>query len=163
MKRVLMVAVLAGMGVMVGCEEKKADSVADKAKQAAQGAADKAKDAGTAMKDAAAGAADKAKDMGNVAADKLKAEVKNLMDTIKGKVDTLDKGGSTLEPAKKGEFDKAMAGIKTTWTDMSKSFDGLSGQTSDAMAKTLADLKDKGTKLLDTVKLTAEKFGIKLG
>jgi len=169
MKRVLMVAALAGLGFMAGCEEKKADSIADKTKAAANAVGDKAKDAGTAMKDAAGTAADKAKEMGNAAADKakdmgaaLKGEVQNLMDTIKGKVETLDKGGSTLEPAKKSEFDKAMTGIKSTWADMTKGFDGLSGQTGDAMAKTLADLKTKGTELMATVKTTAEKFGIRL-
>ncbi len=173
MKRVLMVAVLAGLGVMVGCEEKKADSIADKAKQAAGTMGDKAKDAGTAMKDAAGTAADKAKEMGTAAADKTKemaakatdaakGEVKNLMDTIKGKVETLDKGGATLEPAKKSEFDKAMAGIKSTWADMTKGFDGLSSQTGDGMMKALDGLKTKGTELMATVKTTAEKFNIKL-
>ena len=172
MKRVLMVAVLAGLGVMVGCEEKKADSMADKAKQAAGAMGDKAKDAGTAMKDAAGTAADKAKEMGNAAADKtkemaskatdaVKGEVKNLMDTIKGKVDTLDKSGSTLEPAKKSEFDKAMTGIKSTWADLSKKFDDVSSKGGDAMATGLAEIKAAGVKLMDNVKLTAEKFGLK--
>jgi hypothetical protein len=168
MKRVLMVAVLAGLGVMVGCEEKKADSIADKTKAAANAVGDKAKEAGTAVKDAAGTAADKAKEIGNAAADKakdvgtaLKVEVQNLMDTIKTKVDTLDKGGSTLEPAKKSEFDKAMTGIKSTWADLSKKFDEVSSKSGEAMATGLAEVKEAGVKLMDNVKLTAEKFGLK--
>lgn len=162
MKRVLMVVALAGMGVMVGCEEKKADTVVDKSRQATQAVGDKMKDAGAAMKDAASTAADKTRDMATMASDKVKGEVKNLMDTIKGKVDTLDKGGSTLEPAKKSEFDKAMTGIRGTWADMTRGFDGLANKTGDAMTTALADLKDKGAKLMDTVRTTGEKFGIKL-
>jgi hypothetical protein len=168
MKRVLMASVLAGMGVMVGCEEKKADTVVDKSKQATQAVGDKMKDAGNAVKDAATTAADKTKDVVNAGVDKakdmgtaLKGDVKNLMDTIKGKVETLDKGGTSLDPAKKGEFDKAMTGIKSTWADLSKKFDDVSTQSGEAMAKGLADVKEAGLKLMDNVKMTAEKFGIK--
>ena len=45
---------------------------------------------------------------------------------------------------------------------MSKGFDGLSSQTGEGMTKTLGELKEKGAKLMETVKTTAEKFGIKL-
>lgn len=155
MKRFLVLAIVAGLGVMVGCEEKKTDSLMDSAKKSASGMADKAKDA-------ASTATDKAKDMGNVVGDRLKGEVQNLMDTVKGKVDQLTKGGETLKAEQKPEFDKAIAGIKSTWEDVSKSFSSASSQTGDGLMKGLNDAKDKGIKLLDTVKTTAEKFGIKL-
>lgn len=155
MKRVLALAIVAGLGVMVGCEEKKTDSLMDSAKKSADSVAAKAKDA-------AATATDKAKDMGNVVTDKLKGEVQNLMDTVKGKVDQLVKGGETLKADQKPEFDKAVSGIKSTWEDLSKNFSSLSSQSGDGLMKTLGDLKTKGTELMTTVKNTAEKFGIKL-
>jgi hypothetical protein len=166
MKCALIVAGLVGMSVFaMGCEEKKADPIANAAKQVGNAA----KDAGDKTKDAMSSVADKAKDMGDKAkdavagmADKAKAEVKDLMDNAKKKVDALAKGGESLKPDQKGEFDKAMTGIRSTWDDMSKGFDSLKGQAPDAMTKTLADLKDKGTKLMDTVKTTAAKFNINL-
>ena len=84
------------------------------------------------------------------------------MDTVKGKVETLTKGGDSLKPDQKGEFEKAMTGIKGTWTDLSSKWDGLSGKTGEGLTKGLGELKDQGMKLMDTVKTTAEKFGIKL-
>lgn len=155
MKRALVLALVAGAGLaMGGCEEKKAEP--------AKALGDAAKQAGDAMKDGAKKAGDAAKDVANKATDALQGEVKNLMDTIKTKVDALVKGGSSLTGEKKGEFDKAVAGIQTSWSDLSKMFDGLKGQTGEAMTKTLAELKDKGSKLHETVKTTADKFGIKL-
>ncbi len=153
MKRALIVAGVAGLSMLVamGCEEKKANPLGDAMKQA-----------GDKAKDATAGMADKVKDAANAAADKAQAEVKDLMDNTKKKVDALAKGGESLKADQKGEFDKAMAGIRSTWDDLSKNFDGLKGQAPDAMVKTLADLKDKGVKLMDTVKSTATKFGINL-
>ena len=144
MKRLLivgLVGVLAGTGVMVGCEEKSDTG----------GTVDKMKNAGSA-------AVDKAKDMGN----KVKDEVQNLMDTTKAKIDALSKGGDSLKPDQKAEFDKAMTSIHAGWDDLSAKFKSATSSSADAMAKGLADAKDAGQKLLDNVKATAEKFGIKL-
>lgn len=155
MKRAMVLALVAGAGLALGgCEEKKADPVGQ--------LGDAAKKAGDAVKDGAAKAGDAAKDVASKATDALQGEVKNLMDTVKGKVEALVKGGSSLTGEKKGEFDKATAGIQTTWTDLSKLFDGLKGQSGEGLMKTLTDLKDKGGKLMETVKATADKFGIKI-
>lgn len=155
MKRAMVLALVAGAGLALGgCEEKKADPVA--------AATDAAKKAGDAAKDSAAKATDAAKDVANKATDALQGEVKNLMDTVKGKVEALVKGGSSLTGEKKGEFDKAVTGIQTNWTDLSKMFDALKGQSGEGLMKNLTELKDKGTKLMDTVKTTADKFGIKI-
>jgi hypothetical protein len=151
MKRILMATVVLGLGVLVGCEEKKADNPLDKAKAAAPAATDKMKDMGKLV-------ADKAADVTTA----LKGEVKNLVDTLKGKVDALAKGGDLLKPDQKAEFDKAVAGIKASWTDLSKSFEEAGSKTGDALAKGLADAKTAGLKLMETVKTTADKFGVKL-
>ncbi len=155
MKRAMVLVLAAGVGLVLGgCEEKKADPVGQLSDAAAK--------AGDAVKDGAKKAGDAAKDVANKATDALHGEVKNLMDTVKGKVDALVKGGSSLTGEKKGEFDKAISGIQSSWGDLSKMFDGLKGQSGEGLTKSLTDLKDKGTKLLDTVKTTAEKFGIKI-
>jgi hypothetical protein len=162
MKRTLtavMVVSMAGLvGFGVGCEEKKADPIS----KATDGMKDAANKAGDAMK----GAADKAKaagaDLATKATDALQGEVKNLMDTAKTKIDALVKGGSGLAADKKPEFDKAVSGIQSTFGELTKNFDGLKGQTGEGLAKTLGELKTKGTELMTTVKTTAEKFGIKI-
>jgi uncharacterized protein YaaN involved in tellurite resistance len=160
MNRIFTVVVVAGLGLgVIGCEEKKADNAA---KPAAPGAMDKMKDAGNAaadkMKDAGHAVADKTKEMGSA----LKGDVQNLVDTLKTKVDTLTKGGDSLPADQKPEFDKAMTTIKSGWSDLSAKFQSASSATGDAMAKGLADAKDAGMKLMDSIKTTADKFGIKM-
>ncbi|HMN42471.1 MAG TPA: hypothetical protein PKE29_16645 [Phycisphaerales bacterium] len=153
MKSAFLMAGVVGLSMFaaMGCEEKKANPLGDAMK-----------DAGNKAKDATAGMAEKVKDVAGSAADKIKAEVQDLMDNTKKKVDALAKGGESLKADQKGEFDKAMSGIHSTWDDLSAKFAGLKDQAPEAMAKTLADLKDKGVKLMDTVKSTATKFGISL-
>lgn len=177
---------IAGLALIAGGCEKKPDatSALDQAKQATQAAADKAKDAaksaGDAAKaagdkaaaaatdaskaagDAAKAAGDKAKDMGNAAIEAAKAPLKNLMDTAKTKLDGLVKGGASLTGDKKGEFDKAVTGIQSTFGDLTKGFDGLKDLKLDTLTTKVKEMTTKGEGLLKSINDTAAKFGIKL-
>lgn len=179
MKKVILCTALVGALAMVGCEEKKADP-ANAMKNAADSAKSAAKDAGSAMKDAAdkaAGAAkdaadkgaaaakdaaEKAKDTAKDVAGSLKAEVNTMVDKIKGQMSSLTKGGETLPADKKSDFAKAMDGLNGEFKGVQDAVSKLGTQTGDGAMKALTDIKSMGTKLMDNIKATADKFGIKL-
>jgi ElaB/YqjD/DUF883 family membrane-anchored ribosome-binding protein len=190
MKKVLLAAALMGAMAMVGCEDKKNDP-GNAAKNAADNAKSSAKDAGSAMKDAADKAADAAKDAANKgaaaakdsadkmkdaakdSADKmkdatkdmasaLKTEVNTMVDKIKSQMSSLTKGADSVPADKKADYAKAMDGLNSDFKSVQDAVTKMGTQTGDSAMKALGDIKTMGAKLLDNIKMTADKYGIKL-
>ena len=51
---------------------------------------------------------------------------------------------------------------RRSWSELSRQWDTVKGQSGDSLAKGLSDLKTKGLELMDKVKATASKFNLNL-
>lgn len=153
---VSLVATTLFAGGLLGCEEKPSTpNVTDKLKDAAKSTTD-------AARNAAKSATDSVKDAAASATAKLQEEIKGMVDTARARLDALTKGGSSVAADKKSEFDKAVSDLSTQFKSLSDGFAGLKDHAGDALTRKLGELKDIGTKLMDGIKATADKYGIKI-
>lgn len=170
MNRLILAGMAVGLLVVAGCEEKpKAPAIGNTLKDAGNAMNDAAKKAGDSAKsaaDSAKTAADKAVASGTQAIagviDSAKKEGTTLVDKAKGQLDQLSAKASTVAADKKPDFDKAMTDLSGQFTALKEKVTKLGGDSPDAIGKALTEIKSAGTKLMDGIRTTAEKHGIKL-
>lgn len=164
MNKLMGIVLVAGLALVVGCEEKKAptktpaDAVkgaADGAKDAAKGAVDGAKDAGKAAVD---GVKEKAAEGAAALRDKAVEVLKPQVDAAKTKLDELVKKADGLDAVKKTAATPLVDAAKKAFADLTAKFDGLKSagdgwdKAKEAVEAALKGFNDSAAKLGDLVK-----------
>jgi len=166
MNRLILAGMAVGLLIVGGCEEKpkvpEAPKLGNTIKDAGNAMGDAAKKAG----DSAKAATEKAVAQGTQAIagaiESAKKEGTGLVDKAKGQMDQLSAKASTVAADKKPEFDRAITDLSGQFTALKDRVAKLGGDSPAAIGTALTEIKSAGTKLMDGIRATADKFGIKL-